>query len=231
MDTESGWILFPLREPVAAGTHLAFCLWAIFGMLLLWRLTRGNRLKQLSLGVFGWSMIVLYAASGLYHAIRLPPNDIVFYQLLDHSAIYGLIAGTYTPVFVVLLRGRWRWFLLAAMWALAVTGIACKWLLPMPDYSVTTGFYLAMGWLGLGPVLNLVRVVGLRGVGLGLLGGLFYTAGAVCDVIGWPVLIPQVFGPHELTHLCDMGGTLLHFAFIVRYVVPFPGYVAARIPT
>lgn len=216
-------IPFVFRNPVSAGTHLFWCLFGVFATSLLWRLARGDRLRQWSVGCFGLSVVLLYGASGLYHAVRGGPALIQFCRRLDHSAIYVLIAGTYTPVFVVLLRGRFRAWLLAAVWLLAGMGIACKWLLAAPPYPVTAGLYVALGWLGLVPVRSLVRAVGLRGMAWGLLGGILYTVGAVCDVIQWPVLLPGIIGHHEMLHVLDMGGTLVHVFFVVRYVVPFRG--------
>jgi hemolysin III len=213
----------PLRDPVSSLTHLLTSLCAVYVTLLLRRLTRGDRTKRLSLTCFGICMILLYAASGLYHAIPLPKTTPVVevFRRLDHSAIYLLIAGTYTPVFAVLLRGRQRGLLLALVWLLACGGIAAKWLLPFTPIKVSVAIYVALGWLGLLAFPELIRAVGLRAMALGGLGGLCYTAGALCEVAHWPVLVPGLFAWHEVFHLCDMAGTALHVAFMVRYVVPY----------
>jgi hemolysin III len=213
----------PLRDPVSSLTHLATSLFGVYVALLLWRLTAGDRTKRLSLACFGASMVVLYAASGLYHAIPLPKTSptVEVFRRLDHSAIYLLIAGTYTPAIAVLLRGRQRELLLATIWLLAVAGIAAKWLLPFTPITVSVGLYLALGWIGLIPAADLFRAVGLRGAALGVSGGLFYTAGALCELAHWPVIVPGFFAWHEVFHLCDMAGTALHVIFMVRFVVPF----------
>jgi hemolysin III len=213
---------FGLRDPISAGTHYAAFILAIAGTILLWRLARGNRIRQFTLSVFGISMIALYLASATYHALRLPPERLEFYRMLDHSAIYGLIVGTYTPALAALLRLRLRKVLiLSSMWFLAGAGIACKWLLPDSPYWLTVLVYLGLGWVGLIPLLELVNAVGFRAMGLALCGGLCYTLGGVVDVIGWPNLYQGVFGTHELFHLCTMGGTICHYLFMVRYVIPF----------
>lgn len=215
-------VSFIFRNPVSASTHLLWCALAIYITGLLWRLSRGDRLRQLSTGTFGLSMVLLYGASGAYHAIpRGDPWLIECFRKLDHSAIYVLIAGTYTPVFAVLLRGWLRTVLLALVWSLAGVGIAAKWLLPWPPYGLTVALYIVMGWIGLLPVWQLIRAVGLRGMFWGLLGGIFYTMGGVCDAASWPILLPGVIGYHEVLHLLDMGGTLVHVFFIIRYVLPF----------
>jgi hemolysin III len=123
----------------------------------------------------------------------------------------------------VLLRGRLRVWMLSLMWALTAVGVACKWLLPAPPYWLTVALYVAMGWLGVIPAYALSRVVGLRGLSWVFLGGVLYTVGAVCDATNWPVLLPGVVGSHEMLHVCDMGGTLAHVLFVVRYVLPFRG--------
>jgi hemolysin III len=212
---------FLLRNPVSAGTHLLWCLWSCYAAALLWRLARGDLLRRCSVACFGLSMVLLYGASGIYHAVPAGHPSLETLRRLDHSAIYLLIAGTYTPIFAVLLRGRLRLALLSLLWALAAAGIACKWLLPWPPHGLTVALYLAVGWVGLLPVYQMTRAVGLRAMAWGLLGGLLYTLGAVCEATRWPVLIPGVLAGHEVLHLCDMGGTLTHVFFVIRYVLPF----------
>jgi hemolysin III len=210
------------RDPVSATLHLLWCLWALYATALLWRLSRGDPLRRWSVACFGLSRVLLYGASGAYHAAPADrPRLVAALRRLDHSAIYLLIAGTYTPIFAVLLRGRLRASLLALVWGLAVLGIACKWLLPWPPFVFAVAVYLGMGWVGLVPVWQMTRAVGVRGMAWGLLGGLLYTAGALCEAAHWPVLVPGVFGSHEVLHLCDMGGTLTHVFFVGRYVLPF----------
>jgi hemolysin III len=213
---------YVLREPVSSVTHLAWCLWALGVTALLWRLARRDRGRQWAVGCFGMSMVGLYAASGIYHAVpAAAPRLVAWLRRLDHSMIYVLIAGTHTPVFAILLRGRLRIVCLVLIWSLAAVGVACKWLLPWPPYGVTVGLYVAMGWVSLVAIVPLVGAVGLRGMALALAGGLLYMAGGVCDVCSWPVLFPGVVGPHEVVHVLDMGGTLTHVCFIARYVLPF----------
>jgi hemolysin III len=121
----------------------------------------------------------------------------------------------------VLLRGRWRVVLLALVWGLALLGIAAKWVLPWPTYWLTVSLYIAMGWVGLPSIWQLIRAVGLRGMFWSFLGGLLYILGGVCDAARWPILLPGVIGYHEILHLLDMGGTLIHVFFVIRYILPF----------
>lgn len=215
-------IPFFFRNPVSAGTHLVWCLFAAYCTGILWRLARGDRVRQLSVGCFGLSMTLLYGASGAYHAVPAwAPSLVELCRRIDHSAIYVLIAGTYTPVFAILLQGRLRIWLLGLVWGLAAVGIACKWLLPFPPYPVTVGLYIGMGWLGLLPLYQLIKAIGFVGMGWGLLGGILYTLGGLADAVRWPVLLPGIVGHHEVLHLFDMGGTLVHVFFVLRYILPF----------
>jgi hemolysin III len=191
---------------------------------LLWRMTRGDRTRQLSVACFGVSMIVLYAASGIYHAVPARfPVWVSVLRRLDHCAIYVLIAGTYTPSLALLLHGRLRVVLLCLVWATAAVGVACKLLLPWPPYELTVALYIAMGWMGMVAIAPLLRAVGVRGMAWSLLGGIFYMAGGVCDAESWPILWPGVIGPHEVLHVLDMIATLIHVYFIVAYVLPYRG--------
>ncbi|HTU92941.1 MAG TPA: hemolysin III family protein [Gemmataceae bacterium] len=214
-------IRFIFRNPVSAGTHLLWCILGMYITALLWRLSRGDRLRQLSTGTFGVSMVLLYGASAAYHAVVGPERLLPYLRKLDHSAIYVLIAGTYTPVFAVLLRGRMRVVLLSLVWGLAGAGILAKWLLPWPPYWLTVALYVSMGWFVLLAIVPLIRAVGLQAMLWSLLGGVLYTFGGVCDAAKWPVLLPGIIGYHEVLHLADMGGTLIHIFFVIRYVLPF----------
>src|SRR5262245_26374325 len=116
---------FLFRHPVSAGAHLLFCVWAIYATSLLRRLCGPHRLRRASVTVFGLSAIVLYAVSGLYHAIpSSQPELIALFLRLDLGSIHLLIAGTCTPVFVILMQGRARLVLLALTWVLALGGAA-----------------------------------------------------------------------------------------------------------
>ncbi len=212
---------FPLRNPVSASTHLLWCALGVFLTALLWKLTGGCRLRRWSAVIFGVSMCLLYGASGLYHSLHVAPKTLNIFRLLDHSMIYVLIAGTYTPICALLLRGRLRVILLATVWGLALAGIACKWLLAAPPYPVTVGLYVALGWIALLPLRQLIAAIGLGPMAWALLGGVLYTVGGVCDAAKWPMPCPGVIGPHEVLHLCDMAATAIHVYFILRFVLPY----------
>jgi hemolysin III len=212
-----------LRDPVSSTTHLAACLFGAFATAILWRLARPRgRRAQLALAVFGVSMVILYGSSATYHALRLPPERLHVYQLLDHSAIYLLIAGSYTPAFYFLLPDTpQRRLFLSGIWLIALAGIVCKWTLADMPYWLTVTLYLGMGWVGVLTVTEMLRAVGVRAMAWALWGGLAYTLGGLADLFHWPRVLPGLFGAHEIFHLFAMGGTFCHFIFMVKHVFPF----------
>jgi hemolysin III len=226
---QDNWSFLGVRDPLCAASHFTAFILSILGTLFLWRLCRGEWRKRLALACFGLSMMVLYATSTTYHTLQLPPRQLDFFRLLDHSAIFGLIAGTYTPALVLLLSSRVRkGLLLGSIWALAIGGVVCKWVLPWEPEWLTISLYWTLGWLALLPLAELTRAAGVRAVLWLVYGGVSYTLAGVTDLINWPVFFPGVFGSHELSHLFDMGGTFCHFLFMVRYVAPFPGHARAN---
>ena len=210
-----------LRDPVSSSTHWMASFCAIFVTLILWRLTRGDLTRRVTSVIFGLSAVCLYAASGLFHALNLPPEQLRVYQKLDQSCIYLLIAGSYTPIIAILLNGRFRTGLLLFIWIFALVGIACQWLFPKPPYTTTVGLYLGMGWIGFLGVFGYFRAVGWTGMKWAIASGAWYTFGAVCELYHWPVIWPGVIQWHEVLHVADMIGTFCHVIFIIRYVLPY----------
>jgi hemolysin III len=210
-----------LRDPISSASHLVTAVWAVFATLILLRVTPPVAGRRWAVLVYGISMILLFLASGVFHGLHFTsPEERRFYQKLDQSAIYLLIAGTNTPVIAVVLTGLWRRWFLRAIWVLAGAGVACLWLVPQAPHSVMVGLYLGLGWVGVLPVVTYYRVLGWRAMNWALLGALLYTIGAVCELFQWPVLIPGLLGPHEILHLCDSAACLAFFTFITRYVIP-----------
>lgn len=228
---------FGLRHPVAAGSHFVAFVLSMLGSWLLWRRAERQRRIQIIAACFGLSMLGLYAASATYHAFQLGWDRLRFLHLLDKCAIYGLIAGTYTPVVLLLIPdGRRRLACIIIIWALAALGMAFQvakfaGVLPTEPYWIGALLYLGMGWLGLAILMDMVRTVGFRGLRWVVYGGLAYSLGVVIDVQHEPVLWPGVFGSHELFHVCAIVGTLCHFVFIWKYVIPYALAESAGIPS
>jgi hemolysin III len=206
-----------VREPVNAWSHLIGLVLAGAGTALLLRLARGPA-QTVAFVVYGGSLILLYAASTLYHALPLPSHRLRQLRTLDHIAIYFLIAGTYTPVALVTLHGPSGWALLAAAWGIAIAGIPFKiWWLDAPIW-VSTGSYLAMGYMALLAAAPLAATVSVGGLMWLVAGGLAYTIGAIIFSNERPDPFPGVFGHHEIWHLLVLLGSGCHFAFMVLHV-------------
>jgi hemolysin III len=213
-----------LRDPVSSASHFLAAFLAAVATMFLARFTRGDPACRACALIFGGCAVLLYTLSGLYHALRLTPDELRVYQRLDMSAIYLLIAGSTTPMAALLLRGWFRVALLVGQWLCAVLGIAALWLLPKPDHAVLVGMYLAMGWLGASGLWHYWRATGWRGTRWALAGAGFYTGGAVIELANWPVLWTGLIRSHELLHFCDIAGTVCHLVFIARYCLPYrPG--------
>jgi len=161
--------------------------------------------------IFGATLVLLYATSTLYHGIRHPRAK-RFFQRLDHTAIFLLIAGTYTPFTLVSLRGGWGWTLLAIVWGLAALGIVLE--IAGHTRRVSVALHLAMGWLILIAAEPLARSLHPDGLLLLALGGMAYTLGVV--FYAWKRLPYN----HAVWHLFVMAGSACHFACVLGYVIP-----------
>jgi hemolysin III len=159
----------------------------------------------LGVAVFGTTLVLMYLASTLYHAVPHPRAKRVL-RTVDHSAIYLLIAGTYTPFLLGPLRGAWGWSLLAVIWSLAALGVIAKWTFGFRWPRLSTGVYLGMGWLIVVAAVPLVRELSPSGVRWLLAGGLCYTGGVVFHATDHRLR----FG-HAVWHLFVTGGSLCHF--------------------
>ena len=163
--------------------------------------------------VFGASMLVLYSASTLYHALTARRAKRVF-ELLDHGAIYLLIGGTYTPFLLVVVGGGWGWSMFGVVWGLAALGIVYEVVLHRPWKWVSLGSYLALGWLLVIVAKQLVAALPAGGLVLVAAGGVAYTGGAVFYAWrGFPY-------HHAVWHLFVLIGTACHFACVLKYVIP-----------
>ncbi len=196
-------------------THAAGALLAIGGLVVLVTLAalHGDVWKVVSCSIYGGTMVVLYTASTLYHGITAPRAKRVL-RVVDHSAIFLLIAGTYTPFTLVTLRGPWGWSLFGTVWGLAVAGIILEVAFHRRWPALALTLYIAMGWVAVVAVKPLLLALPTGGLVLLVLGGLAYTAG-----IGFYAWKKLPYG-HAIWHLFVLAGTVLHFFAILLYVVP-----------
>ena len=207
---------FTTGEEIAhAITHGLGVLGSVAG--LVWLLVRavptGDTRTVVAVSLFGASMVALYTASTMYHALTAARAKRVF-QLMDHGAIYLLIAGTYTPFTLVALGGNWGWSLFGVTWGLAILGILYEVALRRPWTRISLLFYLALGWAAVIAARPLVAVLPREGLLLLALGGLFYTGGAV--FYAWRAFPYH----HAVWHVCVLAGTASHFHCVMWYVIP-----------
>ena len=139
---------------------------------------------------------------------------------LDHSAIYLLIAGTYTPICIHYFTGFWQWGVLAIIWSMAIAGVSVKLFAIRAPRWLTAVIYLAMGWLCLMGIRVMLATMPMSALIWLLLGGIFFSLGAIVYVTKRPNLYPGVFGFHELWHIFVILGCLCHFVVVAVYVAP-----------
>ncbi len=201
-----------IANSVTHGVGLALSLAGFVGLILVAAL-HGGVLSIVSCSVYGVTLVGLYAASTVYHSVRKARWKRIL-KTIDHSCIYLLIAGTYTPFTLVVLRGAWGWTLFGMVWGLALCGIILK-LWFVDRFSVaSTVCYLLMGWLvliALNPILSTVPLPALFWL---LAGGLAYTAGVAFFAL------PRLRYSHAVWHGFVLAGSIFHYVAILRYVAP-----------
>lgn len=210
-----------IREPINSLTHLGGALLSVVGLILL--IHKGIQQQvgpgqMISLVAFGISLIALYTTSGIYHLVKAGQNVLLFLKKLDHSMIFILIAGSYTPILAFVLEGNLRLFMLILIWSIAVSGVVFKVFWINAPRWLYTGIYLGMGWLSILIVTHILRATGLGGFLLLAGGGISYTIGAVIYGLKKPN-ISNKFGFHELFHCFVLTGSFLHFMMVYTQVV------------
>jgi len=215
----SNWedsVHYTLREEVANSiTHGVGAALSIAGLILLivYSSTYGDTWHIVSCTIYGITLILLYTASTLYHSLPFPALKGLL-RAFDHSAIYLLIAGTYTPFMLVNLRGPWGWSLFGTIWGIAILGIILKTTRFGRRPGVSLAFYLTMGWIVIIAIKPLIAVLDPGGLKLLVLGGLAYTGGVIFYV--WEKLPYS----HAIWHLFVLAGSAFHFFAILFYVIP-----------
>ncbi|MDR1210117.1 MAG: hemolysin III family protein [Clostridiales bacterium] len=210
------------KDPVSSFTHLSFAVLSlpVTALLVYLSVVTGDAWRVVSVSIFGLTLLLLYSASAVYHMLPLTDRATTILKKIDHMMIFLLIAGTYTPICLVTLRGAWGWSLFGVVWGMAVAGIVLKALWIDAPRWLSTVIYVAMGWSVIIAFYPLARAMPLGGVALLLAGGLTYTAGALIYALKRPRLNFRLFGFHEIFHLFVMGGTVFHVLFMFFYVIP-----------
>ena len=211
-----------IREPGSAITHFIAMMMAVFATvpLLVKAGIQSGWETFLAMAIFMGSMILLYGASATYHSVDLTGRSLRVFRKLDHMMIFVLIAGSYTPVCLIVLGGKLGYTLLALVWGIAAVGMLVKacWITCPKWFSSV--IYIAMGWvcvLVFGPLLKTLSAPAFLWL---LAGGIIYTVGGVIYALKLPIFNAKhkFFGSHEVFHLFVMGGSICHFIFMYLYV-------------
>ena len=208
------------REPVNGLTHLSAAVMAAAGSIVLLLLGGQDPARELALGAYGASLILMFSTSAAYHLVRTGPRATRILRQLDHSAIYLLIAGTYTPFCILAFSGFWKWGLFSLVWSLAVIGIIVKIFYMKAPRWLTAGVYVIMGWLCIGAIGQMITVLPGWALAWLIIGGITYTAGAVVYSTRILDFRPGQFGFHEVWHIFVILGAAAHFCAIFAILVP-----------
>lgn len=214
-------MLSKFREPISSLTHLVGAFLSLIGLILLikYSLDTANVYNTIILAVFGISSILLYSASSTYHKSLSSAKVIKILRRVDHSMIYVLIAGTYTPICLIALKGATGTFLFLGVWSLAFIGILLKIVWFDAPRWLYTGFYILMGWISVFAIVPIIRAISFGGFMWLLAGGLFYTVGGVIYATKRPKINLKLFGFHEIFHIFIMLGSLCHFVLMFKYIM------------
>jgi len=217
---------FRLKDPGSSITHFIGMLMALFSAipLLIKASTNPDSLHIITLGIFILSMILLYGASTIYHALDLSPKLNKRLRKIDHMMIFVLIAGTYTPICVIALGGKIGYSLLAIVWGIAIFGILVKALWITCPKWFSSALYITMGWvcvLAFTQILNSLPTAAFVWL---LAGGVIYTIGGVIYALKLPIFNSKHkhFGSHEIFHLFVMAGSVCHFIMMYFFIANMP---------
>jgi hemolysin III len=211
-----------IRDPGSAITHFIGMILAILAAipLLAKAEIQAGSLTLAAMAVFMGSMILLYGASTLYHSVKVSAYVLRIFRKIDHMMIFVLIAGSYTPICLIVLGGRQGYALLALVWGIAAAGILIKafWITCPKWFS--SGIYIAMGWVCVLVFGQLLHALPPGAFAWLLSGGLIYTIGGVIYALKLPIFNGKhkYFGSHEIFHIFVMGGSICHFIFMYVYV-------------
>ncbi|VAW93822.1 hypothetical protein MNBD_GAMMA23-747 [hydrothermal vent metagenome] len=202
-------------DPFSSISHLLAAIVFFFYGLRLIALARGHCGELIAVCVFVFSVVFLLSMSGVFHLLDHDSAARNILQHLDHAAIFGLIAGTFTPVHTILFKGFWRWGFLLIIWVLAIVGITWKSIF-FNEVAEWLGlmFYLGLGWAAVFSAYHTHRLHGFAMIKPLMYGGLAYTVGASLEFLRLPIVIPGAIGPHELFHIAVLAGIAWHWQFV-----------------
>ena len=215
-----------IREPGSAITHFIGMLMAALAAtpLLIRAASQPDTIHLISLAIFIGSMILLYAASTTYHTLNLSERSNKILRKIDHMMIFILIAGSYTPVCLIVLGGKTGYSLCALVWSIALAGILIKALWITCPKWFSSILYIAMGWVCVLAFTQILNSLSPAAFAWLLAGGIIYTIGGIIYALKLPIFNSKHkhFGSHEIFHLFVMGGSICHFIMMYVFVAPMP---------
>lgn len=214
------WQLGRVRNPIRALLHGVAGLAAVVGAALLANAASAGRHLVAGL-IYSLTLVAMYTVSVLYHSVGWQERRRQFLQRLDHSMIFLLVAGTFTPFGVVVLDGLLQVVLLAVVWGIAIVGIGLKFVLPRVSTKLSVTLQHTMGWLSLVALPWIWQRLGPGAVWLLLAGGIAYSIGTVIFALRRPRLASRSFSHHELFHVFVIVGSVCHFLSVWWYVMPY----------
>ena len=213
-----------IKDPGSAITHFIGMLMAIFAVvpLLIKAASEPGRIYIISLAVYAASLILLYAASTTYHTFDISEKVNTILKKIDHMMISVLIAGSYTPVCLIVLKGKTGLILLSIVWAIAIAGILIKAFWVYCPKWVSSVLYIGMGWTCVLAFTQILNNMSPAAFGWLLAGGIIYTVGGVIYALKLPIFNNRHknFGSHEIFHLFVMGGSACHFVVMYAFLLP-----------
>ena len=207
-----------LRDPISGLTHLGAAILALAGLIALIIINWGESAKLTSVIIYGVTLIAMFSASATYHMTISSPKVIEILRKVDHSAIYLLIAGTYTPFCINAFSGFWKWGLLSIIWSLAIIGVGIKVFIIRAPRWVNAGIYLIMGWLIVAAAGEMANTLPANVLTWLIVGGVIYTLGAVVYITKKMDFIPNIFGFHEVWHIFVILAAAAHYISILSYI-------------
>ena len=213
-----------IKEPGSAITHFIGTLMAVFAAIPLLMKAPKEPIYLLSMGIFLMSLVLLYSASTIYHTFNLSEKINRRLKKFDHMMIFVLIAGTYTPICIIVLGDKGGVALLALIWGMALAGITMTAFWVHSPKWLNSVIYIAMGWTCVLAFTQLINSLSKPAFIWLLAGGVIYTIGGVIYALKLPIFNNRhkYFGSHEIFHLFCIGGSLCHFILMYVYVINFP---------
>lgn len=210
-----------IKEPINSLTHLGGAVLSAFALIyMLYRSISNGSPYQIAAAItFGISLILLYTASTVYHWVFSSEKLYTILRKIDHSMIYMLIAGTYTPICLVTLNGKLGWTLFILIWSLALSGIIMKIFWLNAPRWLYTAFYVILGWLAIFFIGPIYKALATNGFIWLFSGGILYTFGAIIYATKLPIFKFKHLGFHETFHLFILLGSLSHFIMVSKYIL------------